>query len=145
MRRKLTLPLGALLLTFAAGCGGNAPSAETPEPTPLAQEDRKLSTDDYRYVYQPSCFCVFSGEVEVEVRDGEAVSAEVLGGEKLDPMPMYLSKTIEEMLEDARESKGKSLVKWAEDGSHPVVISIDPLPEAMDDEITYTVVEFEEL
>ena len=101
---------------------------------------------DYTMDVQVSCFCP-SGTFRVTVEDGERVDVEVLDapGQAIGDVPLDLAPTMVEILDRLRETvDGEGEVRQlvvADDG-HPEVVDLDPIPNAVDDEIGWTITSF---
>ena len=137
-----TKTLAALALIFLAGC--EAITGTQPE---KALWDA-LDIQNYDFVYEESCFCAFTAPnpVTLSVRDG-AVTAATPVGSFLGTMPPLNSfPTIDSVfaiLERAQKnSPGGVTVEFDPTYHYPTRIAVDPIKNAVDDEVTYTVGSF---
>ena len=109
-----------------------------------------LEIKNYDFVYQVACFCGFTGPnpVKLSVRGGIVVkalpgdSAAFLG--TIPPASTY--PTIDSLfviLENAQKNTPNGVtVQFDPTYHYPIRISIDPIKNAVDDEITYTIKSF---
>lgn len=107
-----------------------------------------LDIQNYDFVYHVSCFCGANGPnpVKLSIRDGVVSSAAPVGT-YVGPMPALSTyPTIDSLfviLEKAqRDSPGGVTVDFDPTYHYPTSISIDPVKNAVDDEVTYTVGSF---
>lgn len=111
-----------------------------------AAVERALSFDvwaDYTLLVETTCFCP-AGTYEVVVRDGEVVSRRHAGTAEppadVEPDPS-LAPSIAELLDRLRaayEQDPDSVTDIAVEGSGMLIrVELDPMREAMDDEIAY--------
>ena len=106
----------------------------------------------YRYNLAISCFCVFTQDMPliIEVQDGEVVSMEYSTGNAIDPSSLeYFQRfsTIDRIFEQLeKDSNGEAdEVVAAYDATYgfPNDVKIDYVKEATDDEIWFTISDFE--
>lgn len=137
-----TKKLAAIALIFLAGC--ESITGSQPE---HALWDA-LDIQNYDFVYQVSCFCGPNGPnpVKLSVRDG-AVSAATPVGSFIGTMPPLGSyPTIDSLfviLERAEKNSPSGVTATFDPTYHyPIRIAVDPIKNAADDEVTYTVESF---
>lgn len=96
---------------------------------------------DYTMVVEPRCFCGFQGEVEVVVVNGEQVDVRPrdpdVTAEQYDGLDLTVDG-IFRAVSDAIAS-GTVDVAYDPDRGYPTSAALDPMPNAVDDEITYRV------
>lgn len=114
---RSSLPLTALLLALsAAACARPAVPPVDPAPAQsgaVAQARARWAgqgIDDYRYVFERSCFCLGRGPARVEVRDGRVVSVtSVETGQPATDVQPYV-ETVETVFDKLAEAeRGGSL------------------------------------
>ena len=137
-----TNKIAAIALIFLAGCESIA--GTRPE---RALWDA-LEIQNYDFVYQVSCFCGFTipNPVKLSVRNG-VVSAAVPVGSFVGTLPpLSVYPTIDSLfvvLETARKNTPDGVtVDFDPTYHYPTKIAIDPVKNAADDEVTYTVESF---
>ncbi|MBY5164115.1 DUF6174 domain-containing protein [Salsipaludibacter albus] len=101
--------------------------------------------DDYTMVVDPQCFCGFYGEVEVEVVDGEVVEVRPSEPEVSADDYQGIDLTVEGIFADIDDTiaTGMAAVAYDPDLGYPTSADLDPMPDAVDDEITYLVTSLE--
>ena len=111
----------------------------------------------YRFKLFLSCFCPFNEQMPltIEVQDGEVISMATVNGSPVaadDPQREYFDRfgTFDRLfaeLEKAMAGKeaGEIIVKYDAKLGFPVEASIDYIKMAVDDELSITVSEFEQL
>lgn len=119
----------------------------TPEPTIKLQE---FKVANYDYTYEVTCSCPDRSPITASVRDGKITKATAGNGEvinKGEPPQGADLLTIAEMLSAAEQASARGLitVDWPEGTSHPKSIFIDSILNAIDDEITYRINDFQEI
>ena len=148
-----TLLAASLLATLplVAACGSDDSTATDP-----ASQSTQASTDtstaastptdfgptSYSYTLRAACFCAFIEPVRVTVEDDEIVSAVVAHGgrgfAKGADAPEALRLTIDDLLAKAADPKVDEVdVKWPDGQDYPTSIALDPIKNAVDDEVTY--------
>lgn len=137
-----TRRLAAIALIFLAGC--DLITGTTPE---RALWDA-LDIKNYDFVYGESCFCGFSrpNPVKLSVRDG-VVSAATPVGSYIGTMPALNTyptmDSVFAILERAQKNTPSGVtVEFDPTYHYPTRIFVDPLKNAADDEVTYTVQSF---
>lgn len=142
----LSLPLYGCTSPRAVTTGDTgAPAADTTRAALDAARARwqAAGLDDYRFVYEVSCFCPedFRGPFTLTVRDG-AVTEAVFQGRPMDPTDARF-KTVAALLEvvGAAFDRGAASVRVTYDEAfgYPVAASIDYEARAADDEMTFWV------
>ena len=137
-----------------SGCGGGG----SPTPTgPQADLTRsrglwsRKGPRSYRYTLQLGCFCAPASTqpVVIVVRNGAPVSVTTLTGDALAPGAFSSYDTIEELftaIQRTLDGHGK-VVRAVYDPSlgFPASASLDPVPMAIDDELTISVRDFQAL
>lgn len=117
---------------------------------------QEAGVSHYRFDLFVVCFCPFRDlmPLTIEVQNGEVVSITKPDGtalESSDPSYAVISPvtTIEGLFAQVESSSsgesGEVLVTYDTLYGYPVTISIDPIKEAIDDEISYQVENFEAL
>ena len=137
-----TKKLAAIALIFLAGC--ESITGTKPE---KALWDA-LEIQNYDFVYQVSCFCgfTFPNPVKLSVRNG-VVSAAVPIGSFVGTLPALSTyPTIDSLfvvLETAQKNTPNGVTVEFDPTYHfPIRIAVDPIKNAADDEVTYTVESF---
>lgn len=149
MKTLLAAALAASLPVLAA-CGGDDTTADDPQTTPSSGSSVPSGTPttieptSYTYRLQAICYCPLTAPVDVTVEDGEVVSAVwAKGGHGLtkgDDAPKTLWLTIDDILARAADPKVDDAdVDWPEGADYPSRVAIDPIKNAMDDEVTYVI------
>lgn len=142
-----------LLISFLIGCANNGVSNN--EIKKLDGAIKKWETgkaQDYSFIYEERCFCPYFGEVEVvvfsdtvyAVKDpgtGEDITIETENGEeKLFDVYPELFITIDgifERLKDASLKADEMEGSYDSQVGYPKQVSIDYYKDAVDDEVTY--------
>ena len=100
----------------------------------------------YVYTYETVCFCPFSGPITVTVENGTVTDVTApeadLDGADLTEKGL----TVEDLFEiaiDAETDADVLDVRYDAEYGYPTVIDIDYVLDAADDEIAYTVTDFE--
>jgi hypothetical protein len=155
LRRALPF-LGVCLALFVVGCsllpaplhGAPTPAVEAGgELPPAIQAQLRTWTAsgirDYTWVIQYGCECGFNGEFTVTVVDGQVTEVgwppRIEAG--IGDLPVG---TVEELYARAASTIGEGgevRAAWG-DGGIPTSITFDPIPNAIDDELSVTVVSF---
>ena len=153
---RRALPFLALCLAlFLVGCSLlPAPLNRAPVslPSPLAglppdlaaQRDAwlLLGPRDYSWVIQYGCECGLNGEFTVTVVDGQAT--EVQWPPRIEPGVALPVQTVDDLYAKAAATiadGGEVHATWG-NGGIPTTITFDPVPNAIDDELSVTVVSF---
>lgn len=109
-----------------------------------------LEIRNYDFVYQVGCFCAFNGPnpAKLSVRGGVMVKVQTEDGSAFPGTVPSLSSypTIDSLfviLESAQKNTPNGVtVRFDPTYHYPTSISIDPIKNAVDDEITYTIKSF---
>ena len=135
----------ALILVFV-GCSSPNPN--------LAYQERwvKGQISNYRFTLKVICFCPSErvDPIRIEVRNNQVTSL-VYAGTGLVPSRNFWENenTIDKLFviihANATQSGGKLEVSYDTTLSYPTRIFIDPIPNAVDDEIGYEISSFERL
>jgi len=101
-----------------------------------------LGYTDYSYRFRAICFCVYSREaVEVRVRGGQIREVLDLAGQPLPAVQVQYYYTIErlfDLIQDAQGRNPASLeVRYDPALHYPVLIKVDYLATAIDDELEF--------
>lgn len=119
-----------------------------------------LTATKYAYDYNTSCFCggidalpariVIENNVITEVLDIQTGQAKTYGNSTpiIDSLSGTIIKKVDELfdiIEDARKDADDLEVTFDETNGFPTLISIDWIEDAVDDEISYTISNFETL
>ena len=149
--KKLILLIAALALAACASLNASANQSE------LGQNKQKwqdANISHYRYNLFLSCFCAFNENMPliIEVKDGQVVSMEYANGKAIEDVNREFFdnySTIDRIFEQLeKDSAGEAdEVVAAYDGTYgfPNDVKIDRIKEAIDDELYFTVSEFEPL
>ena len=127
-----------------ASAPGTTESSTDPSGSPEAGSVPAYEPDDYTYVLDTQCYCPLVGPVEVTVEDGEVTSAVTVkrapGLPKGSDAPDYLRMTINDVIDRANDPKvDEAEITWPAGSTHPTRIALDPIENAIDDEITYVI------
>lgn len=145
-KRHIALVAVALLV---AGCGlvpFVTPSPVNPRADLAAHRQAWTSRGVTTYAWTVSfgCECVINGPVEVTVAAGVATDATMSGA----PIPIAqlsgFPLTVDALYAEAQaalDGGGTITATWG-DGGLPATILIDPIPNAVDDELSVTVTTF---
>lgn len=98
--------------------------------------------DHYSFTTEMWSFAMGGGPVTIEVRDGKVVEASLDGRLITDTEDIPTIAIIQERATQAIERGGNVAVRVADDG-HPTFIAMDPMPNAIDDESTVWITEYE--
>lgn len=138
------------LAALAIGCSG----VLAPEQDALdAARERwaQASPASYVYVVQRSCFCLtdFVRPIRVEVREGEVVSATYADSGEPVTNPDVPTPTVPDLftvIQEAIDAEAHSIAAtYDAELGYPVDVSIDYLELAIDEELAFSVREFEPL
>jgi hypothetical protein len=145
-----TLLAASLLavLPLVAACGSDDSTAEDPASTsPTSPSSTSGSRTDfgptsYSYTLKAACFCAFIEPVRITVEDDAIVSAVVAHGgrgfAKGSDAPEALRLTIDDLLAKAADPKVDEVdMEWPDGQDYPTSIALDPIKNAVDDEVTY--------
>ena len=109
-----------------------------------------LDIKDYEFVYSVSCFCGFNGPnpAKLTVRNGVVVKVEPTGNAVLPPTTPAAATypTVDSLfaiIERARLANPADIeIQYDATYHYPVIIGLDPVKNAVDDEITYRIESF---
>jgi len=150
VRPSLRTPLAALTASFAllTACGGDIDSAADPQPPSATDTSTTSGTtlpDSYGYVLTSSCGeRGLLGDYRVVVENAEVTAVENLNEDY--PYDPELSEvpTLADLVDKARSAAPDALVELTLDESGlPRSLSLDPVPDAIDDEECYRVSDLE--
>ncbi|MBO6523091.1 MAG: hypothetical protein JJ971_04635 [Balneolaceae bacterium] len=150
---KKTLSLSLLALMLISACDNESVSNKEIRKLEKAKETwQQTKTPDYSFNYRQLCFCGYVEEIRVLVfsdtvyafqnpETGEDITVQTEGGEVklLDLYPSYAS-TIDELfitLENAALKADEMSGKYDGERGFPSEVSIDYYKDAIDDEVTY--------
>jgi hypothetical protein len=150
MKTLLAVTVAASLPLLAACGGGGDTTADDPQTTPSSTAGSPSGTPtgfeptSYSYRLQAICYCPLTSPVDVTVEDDEVVSAVYAKGgnglTKGDDAPKSLWLTIDDILARAADPKvDHADVDWPDGADYPSKVALDPIENAMDDEITYVI------
>jgi hypothetical protein len=141
----------AVAVVVFAGCSDAEEAAPPRDPRLAELEERRdrweeRAPGEYRYTLTLQCFCAppANQPVTVTVRDGEVVAVEPAIGEAEPGGQLPLR--IEELFDTAAEAiadADRVEIDYDREFDFPASIAIDALAEAIDDETTYLVTDFE--
>jgi hypothetical protein len=137
-----TKRFAAVALIFLAGC--DTLTGTQPEKALW----NALDIENYDFVYQVSCFCGIPGPnpVKLSVRKGQVTAAAPVGSFTGSIPALSTYPTIDSLfvILEAAEKKTPAGVEVDFDPTYhyPTKIAIDPVKNAADDEVTYTVESF---
>ena len=146
---KTLLAAGLLaLLPLAAACGSDDSTAtddpgssSTGSSTPTSTRT-DFGPSSYSYTLRAACFCPMIEPVRITVEDDAITSAVIAKGgrgfAKGDEAPEWLRLTIDDLLAKAADPKVDEVdMKWPDGQDYPDSIALDPIKNAVDDEVTY--------
>jgi len=150
--KKLLFVFLTLALAACTAAGNAMGSQSELEQNREKWQDANIS--HYRYQLSITCFCVFSQDMPliIEVQDGEVVSMEFQSGNPIDPTSLELFEkyaTIDRLFAEleAGVSGAADEVVATYDPTYgfPAEVTIDFVKEATDDELYFSLSNFEEL
>lgn len=99
----------------------------------------EAGVDDYRMVTEVQCFCPSAGPVTVEVRDGQPTTISPTG----DTATLGPDLTVAAVFDaiGAAQAEGDVDVAYDPDLGYPVQADLDPVLNAVDDEVSYRILE----
>lgn len=103
------------------------------------QRWERAGIDDYRMVVDVRCFCPFSGPATVEVADGELRSVDAPDDQNYGGTALTVDAIFDEIA--AARTDGDVDVAYDADLGYPVTADLDPILNAVDDEISYRILE----
>jgi uncharacterized protein YceK len=156
-----------LLLVLAIVLGGCATIANAGEPKSEVQQAREkwqnANISHYQFKLFLGCFCVFSQDMplNIEVKDGQVVSMQFQSGKEIDPSLMeYFQRfaTVDKLFSEiensfqiqgnvdtAGDKADEVKVTYDETYGFPSQINVDFIKEAVDDELSLQITDFEKL
>ncbi|MFV1883977.1 MAG: DUF6174 domain-containing protein [Balneola sp.] len=159
MKKSILIPLFALLL-FSACDRDGVSNAELRKLEKAKETWQKTKTPDYSFNYRQSCFCAYFGEVKIQVfadtvyavvnpETGEDATIETENGdEKLLDLYPTLFLTIDELFEELEEAAmiaDEMEGSYDNDRGYPKQVSIDYLKDAIDDEVSHLISNYQVL
>ncbi len=153
------LTLSVLLTTTSlaecillSGCSNGSAAAPLEQADLLLNQAQWTSSgiQSYRFTLQRSCFCSLNNTpVVIEVRNGVPLSIKKPSGDSVDPTPFATYDTIEEIFARVQSvldtPRGVAKVTYNALLGYPVTVTLDPLPDAVDDELALEVTGFQRL
>ncbi|HEY0929074.1 MAG TPA: DUF6174 domain-containing protein [Gemmatimonas sp.] len=104
----------------------------------------KPASNTYTMRQEVHCFCAFGGaEYAVTVTNGTVSGATPVSrpSEGLGPPPLTAFRTVDQLFAEVRNALGKTgtlkEVTYDEVAGYPTRLALDPLPNAIDDEVGY--------
>ena len=156
-----------LLLVLAIVLSGCATIANASEPKSEVQQAHEkwqsANISHYQFKLFLGCFCVFSQDMplNIEVKDGQVVSMEYQSGNQIDPSLMeYFQRfaTVDKLFDEiensfqiqgnvdtAGDKADEVKVTYDETYGFPNQINIDFIKDAIDDELSLQIADFEKL
>ncbi|MFC5176826.1 DUF6174 domain-containing protein [Nocardioides taihuensis] len=154
-RRRITVLAAAVAaLALLGGCGSGTgygdpgeagpttDGAPTTVDTPVGERPA-FTADDYSYTLVVSCFCPGAGtQTRITVADGEVTQAHQVP--RSPAVPAFLRLTIPEIIDRALDPRvDRVTLDWPADQAWPDSAGLDPIQDAVDDEIGYAISEVE--
>lgn len=99
----------------------------------------RAGIDDYRMVVDVRCFCPFNGPITVEVADGELRTVDPPDDHNYRGTALTVDAILDEIA--AAQAEGDADVAYDPDLGYPVTADLDPILNAVDDEISYRILE----
>ncbi|MDX1675026.1 MAG: DUF6174 domain-containing protein [Longimicrobiales bacterium] len=126
-----------------AACGLVGPDDRWEDRRRVLEENRMIweqsGIDTYRFELTRACFCALAGDFVVTVDDGVVVSAHPVMGDTLPAAERQYLETVDDLfdrLERAIEEEVHEYrVEYHLQLGHPTVAYLDPIRNAIDDEI----------
>lgn len=150
--KKLLFVLMTLALVACTAIGNAMSSQSELEQNKEKWQDANIS--HYRYHLSITCFCVFSQDMPliIEVQDGEVVSMEFQSGNEIDPslhetFDKYatIDRLLAEMEAGLNGAADEVIASYDETYGFPTEVTIDFVKEATDDELYFSLSNFEAL
>ena len=155
--RATLLPAALAALVLLSGCGSSTgydqpgeagptrdgrTTAPTTVDTPVGERPA-FTADDYSYTLVVSCFCPGAGtQTRITVADGEVTQAHQVS--RSPAVAAFLRLTIPEIIDRALDPRVDHVtLAWPADQAWPDSVGLDPIKDAVDDEIGYTISEVE--
>lgn len=135
----------AVTVDQGEGGGGDAADGDVPA-TEVARALAWVPPTSYVLELEASCFCPVQ-RFRVTVEDGEVVERTALddtGTPTEAPAPPAYALSLEELLallRDVHEGEGEVTTLELDDEGAPLLVGVDPLPSAADDEVTVRVLD----
>jgi hypothetical protein len=148
MKKIILLALTLILAACSAGASG--------ELDQNIQKWEQANVSHYRYTLFVSCFCAFMEDMPltIEVKDDQVVSITRADGSLVEPgdpsLEIYTSySTIDNIFSklqaDINGGADEVIVTYDATYGYPVTIAIDYIKDAIDDEISFEISNFEVL
>ncbi|HKY55371.1 MAG TPA: DUF6174 domain-containing protein [Anaerolineales bacterium] len=153
--KKLILLIAVFALALVACASGNVSANQNQ--SELSQNQQKwqdANIKHYRFNVFLSCFCAFNEDMPliIEVKDGQVVSMEYASGKEIDAANREyfarfetLDRIFEQLQKDVGGEADEVVATYDATYGFPVDVKIDYIKEAVDDELYFTVSEFEPL
>jgi len=142
--RRVQVVLAGVACLAVAGCGSGATSA-SPHPSATSRFQRMAVAVDRlgsSYTYDLTSTCgerSLFGRFRVTVADHRVVAATPLGATRQPGLPPRAFPTLADLVEKVRHARPGGLVLATGPTGLPVVVSLDPIARAIDDEECYGV------
>jgi uncharacterized protein DUF6174 len=147
--KKLLFPV-LILSVLLSACGAVAFAGSEYEQNLGLWEKQEIS--HYRYQLSILCFCPFAGQMPltIEVSDGNAISVTTADGSEPGPNSLSYEQvdTIDKLFATLAKAEAEAddvQVTYDPTYGFPTTIAIDNIKDAIDDEISYEVTNFEAL
>jgi len=151
MNRKLLVAIGVMLVV-GLGVGAAMMLGGPASDGPIAQNRALWASqglDDYTFVLERSCFCIFREPVEIVVADGRTESVSIAETGETETEFLVLSEefrsvdTIDKLFDLLQESVNAGFatvdVTFDPTYGHPIEIFIDQDKQMADEEVWYTI------
>ncbi len=130
--------------TVLAACGsGTSPEQRRLEDAEALWNATRPPSNSYVMRQQVLCFCVY-GATTFEVTVTSDTVTKVVNSTTGDPLPaaQFASfRTVSQLFAAARDASGKKgtirALEFSATRGYPTVLSLDPVPNAVDDEVKY--------
>jgi len=148
MKKIILLALTLILAACSAGASG--------ELDQNIQKWEQANVSHYRYTLFISCFCAFMNDMPLtmEVKDEQVVSITRADGSLVDPADpsqetytrySTIDRIFSELQADLNGGADEVIATYDATYGHPVTIAIDYIKEAIDDELSLEISNFEVL
>ncbi len=131
------------LLILIGGCGNDplSPEQQAMDAALSTWTRTRPASNSYVMEQQVACFCPYGGTTfEVTVEGGTITKARSVGTGALVEPSLSAFRTVDQLFSEARASlKAGTLLAISFDSAigFPTVVSIDPIRNAVDDEVSY--------
>jgi hypothetical protein len=151
--KKLILLIAALALTACASVDASANQNQS-ELSRNQQKWQDANISHYRYNLFLSCFCAFNENMPliIEVKSGQVVSMEYQNGKPIEDINREffdtystIDRIFEQLEKDSNGEADEVVVSYDAKYGFPNDVKIDRIKEAVDDELYFTISEFEPL